>query len=247
MKKAILVSSMAFAVILFAFAAFSTIAFGQTPSGVKPSVVTGDVVSVSENKIVLQMKDGLLDVGLTDATQFKRVPPENPSLQAAVAAKLADIGEGDKLMVTGIFGADKKVLPARAVYLMTKSDISQKRTKDRERWTTRGLAGRVTTVNTQTQQITVEVRGLMNSTNVVITPKSDTVFRRYAPNSVKYDEAKSSTLTEIQPGDMLRAAGERSADGASFTAEEILTGAFRTPAACRITGRRPGRNASRRC
>src|SRR5678816_4461874 len=110
---------------------FSSVA--QTPS-MKPSVVTGEVTSLEDGKIVLMTKDGSLDVTLSDKTVYKRVPPENPDPKAAVASSLSDIGVGDKLLVTGIFPEDKKTLPARSVYLMTKSDIAQKNTKESERW-----------------------------------------------------------------------------------------------------------------
>jgi hypothetical protein len=204
-------------------------AFGQA-ANVKPSVVTGDVTSIEAGKIVLQTKDGMLDVTLTEKTIYKRVPPENPDPKAAVASSLSDISIGDKLLVTGIFGDVKTVLPARSVYLMTKSDIAQKQVKESERWASRGISGRVAAVDQITKQIKVEVRGIGNMTTVVLTPKDDVKFRRYAPNSVKFSEAQPSTLNEVQAGDMLRAVGDRSADGASFSAEEIVTGAFRTVA-----------------
>jgi hypothetical protein len=44
---------------------------------------------------------------------------------------------------------------------------------------------------------------------------------------VKFDDAKVSSLTDIHPGDQLRARGNRSADGAELTADEIVTGTFR--------------------
>jgi len=196
----------------------------------KPSVVTGDVVSVSESKIVLKTKDGDIEATLSASTEFKRVPPENPVLKSAVASQLSDISEGDKLLVTGVFGEDKKVLPARAVYLMSKSDIAQKNAKETERWATRGISGRVASVNPATNQVTIEVRGLMNTTSVVVTPKSDAIFKRYKQDSVKYNEAVESTIGDIKQGDMLRAVGDRGAEGTTFTAEEILTGAFQTVA-----------------
>lgn len=220
--------------LLFAFfvlaAGLLSAVSAQTPAGVKPAVVPGDVVSVDAGKIVLQTKDGSLDVILSEKTQYKRVPPENPVLSAAVASSLSDIGTGDKVVVTGIMPEDKKSLPARTVYLMTKSDISQKHTMESQRWATRGISGRVTSIDQLAKQIKVEVRGLMNTTTVVLTPKDNAVYKRYAPNSVKYSEAANSNLLEIQPGDMLRAVGDRGADGATFTAEEVLTGAFQTVA-----------------
>ena len=199
---------------------------GQTSP--RPSVVTGDVVSVSESKIVLKTKDGDVEAVISASTDFKRVPPENPVLKAAVASQLSDISEGDKLLITGVFGDDKKVLPARAVYLMSKSDIAQKNAKETERWATRGISGRVASVNPSTNEVTIEVRGLMNSTSVVVTPKGDAIFKRYKPDSVRYSEAVESSIIDIKPGDMLRAVGDRGAEGASFAAEEILTGAFQT-------------------
>jgi hypothetical protein len=198
--------------------------------GVKPSVATGDVTSIDSGKIVLQTKDGSLDVTLSDKTEYKRVPPENPVLKAAVAAAFADIGVGDKLLVTGILSDDKKTLPARAVYLMTKGDIAQRNQKDSEKWATRGISGRVNAIDPVTKQVKIDVRGLTATTTVVLTPKEGAKVLRYAPNSVKFSEAKPSTINEIQSGDMLRALGDRSADGASFAAEEIITGAFRTVA-----------------
>jgi hypothetical protein len=44
---------------------------------------------------------------------------------------------------------------------------------------------------------------------------------------VKFDDAQLSSVAEVSPGDQLRARGVRGADGASFTADEIVTGSFR--------------------
>jgi hypothetical protein len=44
---------------------------------------------------------------------------------------------------------------------------------------------------------------------------------------VKFDDAKAGTLAEIHPGDQARARGERGADGANLSAEEIVSGSFR--------------------
>lgn len=220
-----------FALIILTAALFVPMAvLGQTGASIKPSVATGDVVSITETNIVLKTKDGDLNVVLASNTEYKRVPPENPVLKAAVASSRSDIGEGDKLLVTGVHGADKNVLPARAVYLMTKSDLVQKSKTDTERWTVRGISGKIAVINPQTKQITLEVRGLANTTTVIVTAKEEAKFRRYAPNSVKYSEAVGSSLADLKVGDMLRAAGDKSADGTTFAAEEILTGSFQTVA-----------------
>jgi len=203
----------------------------QTPEqGLKPSVITGDVTSIDGARIVVTTKDGSVQANLTDKTEFKRVSATNPSLKDAAAAAASDIGVGDRVAITGVLAADKKSLPARAVYLMTKSDISDRHAKEAEAWRTRGIAGRVTAVNPATNQFTVEVRGLMGSTSTVVTPKPAANFKRYAPDSVRFDQAISSTLPEIKVGDMVRALGDKSSDGSAFAAETIVSGAFQTVA-----------------
>ena len=215
--------------ILFAAVVFVSAASAQTVSP-KPSVVTGDVVSMTEDTIVVKAADGNVTVRIQEATQIKRVPADNPKLSAAVAATLSDISVGDKLMVTGVFPADRSELPARAVYLMAQSDIAKKKAADAQKWATRGISGRVTAVDAAAKTITLDVRGLAGSTSVVITPKDNAVFRRYAPNSIEYSKAVITDFSGVRQGDMLRALGDRSADGAAFAAEEVISGAFRTVA-----------------
>ena len=205
--------------------------FGQAPTGVvKNTLVTGDVSSIDAGRIVLQSKDGEISITLTDKTEYKRVPADNPNPKAAVAATLSEIAVGDKLLVSGMISDDKKTMPAKTVYVMTKSDIAARLQKENERWTTRGISGKIKTVNPDTNQITIEVSSLGGATPIVLTPKADAKFKRYAPNSIKYSEAQASTLADVKPGDVLRAVGDKSADGASFAAEEIVTGSFRTVA-----------------
>ena len=200
----------------------------QPAEGVKASLVPGEVVSISEKAIVVKTKDAQLSVELSPKTEFKRVAPERPNLSAATSAALADIAVGDKVIVSGVFGADRSKIPARTVYLMSQSDIAKRNANEAQRWTTRGISGKVATVNSQTGQIGVEVRGLVGTTHVMVNAKDGATFKRYAPNSVKYSEAVSSSVSDIKAGDMLRAVGDKSADGLSFQAEEIVTGAFQT-------------------
>ena len=205
-------------------------ALSQTPDPMKPSVATGDVTALDAAKIVLQTKDGALNISLSDKTEYKRVPAETPSLKAAVAATFSDISVGDKLVVSGIYGTDRSTLPARTIYIMSKSDIAQKQAKDSEAWRTRGIAGKVTAIDQLGGKITVEQRSLMGSTSVVVTPKDGVKYLRYAPDSVKFSEAKPSSIAEIKVGDMVRALGDKGADGTTLAAEEIVSGAFQTRA-----------------
>jgi hypothetical protein len=88
----------------------------------------------------------------------------------------------------------------------------------------------VTAVDQLAGKITVEQRGLVGSTSIVVTPKENIKYLRYAPDSIKFSEAKASTISEIKPGDMMRALGDKASDGTTFAAEEIVSGAFQTHA-----------------
>lgn len=219
----------AFLILILLLAAIGNAVGGQTPTtAVKPSVIAGDISSLGEKMAVVTTKTGAVNVVFTDQTVFKRVSAVNPDFKSATDGAVTDIGVGDKLTVTGILATDGKSIPARTVYFITKADIASKNAKESEEWRRRGVAGKVTNVNPQTGQLTIEVRGMVGSTNTVLTPKEGAQFLKYAPDSIRFDEAVASSLAEISVGDMLRALGDKSADGTSFAAERVITGAFQT-------------------
>jgi hypothetical protein len=52
-------------------------------------------------------------------------------------------------------------------------------------------------------------------------------LKRYAPGSVRFEEAQTAPISAIQAGDQLRARGEKNADGTEITADELVSGGFR--------------------
>jgi hypothetical protein len=202
-----------------------------TAQSVKPSVVVGDAASVAADKIVVTTKTGPFDVIVNDKSVFKKVSAEKPTdLAGATTAAVTDIVVGDKLTVTGIMAADGKSMPARNVYFIAKADIAAKNAKEAAEWQRRGITGKVTAVNSTTNQLTIETRTLAAAVSVVVTPKDGAKFLRYAPDSIRFDEAVPSTMAETKVGDMVRALGDRSSDGTAFSAEQLIAGAFVTVA-----------------
>jgi ribosomal protein L24 len=210
------------AILLFAF--FNLTAFAQ----VKPSVISGDVSSISSEKIVLKTKDGDIEAVLSGNTQYFRVPPENPTPKAAVAATFSEIGVGDKLLVTGILSDDKRTIPAKSVYLMSKSAIAERQAKEKEEWRTRGTIGKVVNFNPQTNVITISTRSLAGEKTIAVKPKDNAEFYRYAPDSIEFSKATKSKISDIEPNDEIRILGDKNADGSEIQAERIVTGAFKT-------------------
>ncbi|HEY0729376.1 MAG TPA: hypothetical protein VGD38_14955, partial [Pyrinomonadaceae bacterium] len=123
---------------------------------------------------------------------------------------------------------DRKSMPALEFYVMSKGDIAQQREREREEWRKRGLAGTISAVNADTKEIMVDSRSAEGPKPVVIATTAETKFRRYAPDSVRFSDAKPSAIGDLKVGDQLRALGTKSADGAKFSADEIVTGSFQT-------------------
>ena len=232
------------AVILVFFAlACAPWAWGQQPapqasapqraaSGITPNGVIGEVQSVdAASKRLVVRADGTgesVEVQLDEATRFLRTRPGATTLDGATPITLGDISVGDRVWARGRVAEDRKSVPARAVIVMTKADIAEKRERERAEWIRRGVVGTVTAVDPARREITLQARSFGGPQTVVIEAGPSVKFRRYAPDSVKFDDAKPSAFEEIRVGDQLRAKGERSPDGTRFKAEEIVSGSFRT-------------------
>lgn len=198
-------------------------------SDITATYALGEVISVDATgkQIMLHTTVGDISVVLGDATKYKRVAPDAKTISNAEAITLADVGVGDRIIAQGKVAADRKSVPARQLIVMSKAAIAEKHERDREQWRRRGISGRVTAINPATNEITISARSREGERAVVIGANDKASFRRYAPDSVKFDDAKRSSLAEIKVGDQLRALGERSTDGARFTPEEVVTGSFR--------------------
>jgi hypothetical protein len=119
-------------------------------------------------------------------------------------------------------------MPALEFYVMSKTEIAEKRERERDEWRKRGIAGTVSGLNTTTNEISVDTRTPDGPKPIVIAAGKETKFRRYAPDSVRFSDAKPSSFAELKVGDQLRALGTKSADGLRFTPEEIVAGSFQT-------------------
>jgi hypothetical protein len=62
---------------------------------------------------------------------------------------------------------------------------------------------------------------------VIVTLAAQAVLMRYAPDSVKFSDAKPSTFEALKVGDQVRALGTKSEDGSHFAAEKLVSGTFR--------------------
>lgn len=219
------------------FAAFGAMAIAALPAktfGMQAASAAsnaarpvGTIKSISGNNIVLTTDAGAdVIVMVQDAARLVRVEPGQKDLKEAVPIELKDLLPGDRILVRGQLGEDGKTVLATAVIAMKKASIAEKQAHEREEWR-QGTAGLVSSVDPAADSIVIAQPGLGEKKMVTIHLSKETVIRRYAPDSIKFDDAKAATLEQIKAGDQVRARGARSADGSELTAAEIVCGTFR--------------------
>jgi hypothetical protein len=184
---------------------------------------TGTVKSASGSGFVLTTAAGQDEtVNVPPAAKVLIVPPGAKDLSAATAGTAADVQPGDRALVTGTVGDAAGTLNAVRVILMKSAAIAESHGAEEQAWASGG-GGIVKSVDAGGGKITIS-SGLRT---VTILLQPNTIVKRYSGASVRFEDAKPSTVAAILPGDQLRVRGTRSADGSSVTADEIVTGTFR--------------------
>jgi hypothetical protein len=187
----------------------------------------GTIKAIHGSTITLTTDAGEnIDVQVADTTRIVSVEPGSKDLKNAVVLSLKDLQAGDRILARGQASADQKSLAAVGIIAMKHTDLEAKKQHERDDWQKRGIGGLVSGVDPAAGTVTVGVGVAAAKTNVTVHISKATVVRRYVSDSVKFDDAKPSTLDQIKPGDQIRARGTRSADGSEFTAEEIVAGSF---------------------
>ena len=186
----------------------------------------GTVKSVSGNVVVLTTDNGAdQSVTFADSAHIVRAVPGQTDLKTATPIGVSDIQIGDRVFARGQAGEGNVVVAVSAI-VMKQTDIAAKQQQERDEWR-KGVGGIVKQVDPAANTITINNAMLAAGKPIVIHISPATTIRRYAPDSVKFDDAKPSTLDQIQPGNQLRARGTKNDDGTEFTAQAIISGAFR--------------------
>lgn len=199
-------------------------AIGQAPG----SRIAGTVTAVSGNVLTVRDDKGSESkVTVPDSAKLVQVPAGATSIAAGVKISVTEIAVGDRVLARTTPGPDGSSLVASTVVTMKQADIARKQQQDRKDWQTRGVSGLVKSVDPAGQSITISTGSGAAAKTLIVQASKSTVIRRYAPDSTKFDDAKTATLDQIKPGDQLRAKGEKNADGTQIAADAIVAGTFR--------------------
>jgi Domain of unknown function (DUF5666) len=201
-------------------------------SGAQVAKAVGTIKNIQTDSITVEAESGgEVTARLTEATKILRVPPGQKDLKNAVFLQAKDLQSGDRVLVRGSASTDGHTITALAVIVMKQEDVAAKQQHERDDWQKRGVGGLVTKVEAANDTITISSSGLVANRSIAVHVAKDTILRRYAPGSVKFDDAKpepaSQFMAQIKAGDQLRARGTRSPDSGELTAEEVVSGSFR--------------------
>ena len=187
----------------------------------------GTIKSISGNAIAVTTDTGAeVNVIIQPSTRLVRSVPGQTDLKTALPIQVQDLQVGDRLLAGGTTAEDGKSVLASTAIVMKKADIAERQEQDREEWQKHGVGGMVKAVDAGAETIKIST-GTLAAKDVAIHVSKNTIIRRYAPDSVKFDDAKPGSFDQIKSGDQLRARGTRSADGNELTADEIVSGTFR--------------------
>ena len=158
---------------------------------------------------------------------LKRIAPGEKDLSKAADITFSELAVGDRVLVKIDTNAAASTPQAAQIIAVKAEDLAQKQQKDREAWQHNGVAGLVKTVNPADNVITLTTGAGATAKTVTVHTSKSTLLKRYAPGSVRYEEAQQAPVDAIHPGDQLRARGQKAPDGTEITADEVVSGTFR--------------------
>ena len=216
------------ALALFPAAAGSVSSAIQLPQETQPTIAKriGTIKAINGNALTLTpASGGEVSVTIQPSARILRLAPGEKDLKNATSLQAQDLHSGDTVRVRGTASANGNSISALEVIVITEAAVAAVSDQIRQDWQKRSIGGVVESADAA-ETLTLSVPSLAGKKAVVVHTMKDIVVHRYSPDSTKPEDAKPSSLSEIHPGDQLRARGNKSADGSEITAEEIYAGVF---------------------
>ncbi len=185
----------------------------------------GAITSINGDTLTVKTTQGdSRQVQVPTNAILKRIEPGQTNLSAAADMQFTDLAVGDRVLVNLDPASTSTVPAALRVVAIKAADVQKKQQQESEAWQ-RGVGGLVKSVDTSTGVIVISTGAGPTAQTVTVKTNSATVLKRYAPGSVRFDEAVVAPISAIQPGDQARARGQKTTD--TLTADEVVSGGFR--------------------
>jgi hypothetical protein len=188
----------------------------------------GTVTAISGTTLTVKTDAGEVhQVDVPVEAALKRIAPGEKDLTKAEAIQFSDLATGDRVLVKLDPNALAGTTQAQQIIAVKAADVAQKQQKDRDDWQRNGAGGLVKSVDLAAGVIVLTSGvGAAAKTITVHTTKT-TMLKRYAPASVRFDQAQPAPIDAIHTGDQVRARGEKNPEGTEIAAVEVVSGSFR--------------------
>ena len=188
----------------------------------------GTITAVNGTTLTVKTDAGEVhQVDVPPTAVLKQVEPGAKDLNAAQTIEFNTLATGDRVLVRLDPNAPAGASVALQVIAVKQADLAKKQEAEREAWQQNGVGGLVKSVDSAAGTIVITNGAGAAAKTVTIRTDKNSVLKRYAPASVRYDLAKPAPIDAIKPGDQLRARGQKSEGGPEMTAEEVVSGSFR--------------------
>src|SRR5215831_400713 len=205
-----------------------TQASGQT---VRPIGVIISIDSAAK-RVTIKADAGLeMTIVFDEATRFLRVAPGAKDLENAAPISATELTAGDRILARGRSVGDPGSFVATSIIVISKADLARKHAAERAEWEKRGVGGVISALDPAAKEITINMPTTAGAKPTVIAFAPGATLRRYAPNSVKFSDARPSRFEELKVGDQVKALGTANETRSRYTAEELVAGSFRVIAA----------------
>jgi hypothetical protein len=207
--------------LLFVFAA------AQAPAQAAASRFLGTVSAINGTTLTVTPAQGdARQVDVPASAQLERIEPGQTNLSAAVAMQFSELAVGDRVLVNLDPNSTSNPQQAARVIAIKAADVAKKQQEETQAWQ-RGVGGLVKNVDTAAGSIVITSGAGPAMRTITVHVAPTTILKRYAPGSVNFAEAQAGPIAAIQPGDQLRARGQKNADASEITADEVVSGGFR--------------------
>jgi len=166
-----------------------------------------------------------------EATRFLRVAPGAKDLENAAPISATELTAGDRILARGRSEGEPGSFVATSIIVISKADLARKHAAERAEWEKRGVGGVISALDPAAKEITINMPITTSAKPMVIAFAPGAALRRYAPNSVKFSDARPSRFEELKVGDQVKALGTADETRSRYTAEELVAGSFRVIAA----------------
>ena len=209
--------------ISIALLAGAVLAGAQTPSR-----FVGTITAIGGSTLTVKTDQGqAYQVEVPSTAALRRIAPGQKDLSTADRIQFSDLAIGDRALVKFDPNAPAGTSEALQIVDVKQSDVALKQQKDREDWQLRGVGGPVKSVDGGAGVILLTSGSGATAKTITVHTTKTTMLKRYAPASVRFDDAQPAPIDAIHAGDQLRARGTKNADGTEIAAEEVVSGSFR--------------------